>query len=243
MKYFVILIIVVGIMSCKNERPNFQPIEEVEKLTTQQIDSVLTKFSFKYDSPIFIDSTSQMMIPLSTEIITKRKKFSSDGYYVKDFPRYWNVIFHNRNTGENHLLTKKKTRISLIHANRKKEGKSLQSLVLYQLKQDDYNQDGRLNHKDPESLYASNRFGKELTRISPEKEDLLNFEIIPHSNQIFLKTLRDNNQDSIFNHLDKPIIYLAELKDNTWQVSEILTNPERENIEKQYLNQWLSSKK
>ena len=243
MKHLLVALILTALLSCQNENQQFEPIAAPEELTDTQIDSILTKFDFKYENAILIDSTDQMLIPLTTNQIQegRKKKFSSQGYSSNSFPRFWNIIFYNKRTGVTKVLTKDKTRISRIHANRSKmENNTMKNKILYELTQTDYNQDGRLNSMDPEFLYASDLNGNKLVRVSPDNEDLKHFDVMPDANQIILRTLRDTNQDSIFNRDDESILYKAELTENKWELTEIIVTELRKEIETLYIQQWLT---
>ena len=242
MKQLIGILLIIGFMSCEESKPRLESIED-EDLTTEQIDSILAEFKFDYESPIIIDSSNQIMIPISTELLERRTKYSKDGYHSDDYPRYWNVLFYNRKTGETRLLTEDKIRISRIHINQDDEyeegSKIMRKKVLYEIGDIDFNNDGKLNDKDPEYLFASENNGTNLKRISPEDEELQYFEVVPKSNQILIRTLRDINQDSIFNRQDESIWYKAELTNQEWELNEIIDSTGREKIENLYFDQWL----
>lgn len=245
MKKLIWVALTIGIFSCSENKPRIETIE-TENLTSQQIDSILTEFKFQYESPLVLDSTSQVLIPISTELLERRKTFSKDGYYSDDYPRYWNVLFYDRKTGENQLLTERKIRISQIYAvSDEYEGgnKILNNKVLFEIADTDYNDDGKLNSQDPEYLFCSELNGENLTRISPNYEDLQFFKVIPKSNQILIRTIRDTKRDSIFNNEDESIWYKAELDNQKWIVNEIIDSTGRKTIENLYFEQWLKKKK
>ena len=244
MKQLIGILLIIGILSCQKSKPGIESIE-TEDLTSEQIDSILTEFKFQYESPIVLDSTNQVLIPISTELLERRTKFSKDGYYSDDYPRYWNVLFYNRKTGENQLLTEDKIRISRIHAVRDEydEGSKLMNKkVLFEIGDIDFNKDKKLNDKDPEYLFSSEINGTNLKRVSPINEDLQYFEVIPKSEQILIKTLRDINHDSIFNREDESIWYKAELINREWEINEIIDSTGRKRIENLYFEQWLKRK-
>jgi len=60
----LIFLLLIGIISC-GERQRHLPLIEEENLTTEQIDSILTAFNFDYASPIIIDSSYHVLIPIS----------------------------------------------------------------------------------------------------------------------------------------------------------------------------------
>lgn len=245
MKNLIYLALIIGILSCSENNPRIGVIE-AENLTTQQIDSILTEFKFQYESPIILDSTNQILIPISTELLDRRTSYSKDGYYSDDYPRYWNVVFYNRETGKNQLLTENKVRISEIHAIRDEyEGnnKILDGKILYEIGDEDYNKDGKLNGQDPEFLFCSEINGTNFIKISPDNEDLQFFKVIPKSNQILIRTIRDTKKDSIFDREDESIWYKAEFDNEKWKLNEIIDSTGRKNIGNLYFEQWLKKKK
>ena len=211
-------------------------------MTQEQIDSVLQAFEFEYDEPIIIDSTDQILLPISTSLLQNRgSSYHKDGYYSTD---YWNILFYNRKTGETKLLTEKKLRISKIDAqyNEYEElpNKRLEEKILYTVKDKDYNEDGYLDYSDPKFLFVSEVDGSEFKRISPLNEDLQYYKVIPNAQQIIFKTLRDINEDSIFNNVDEFIWYKTELSSNEeWKIEEIINSNKRKVIENLYFEQWL----
>lgn len=245
-KIFGILVFMV-FLSCEENR-SVAEVGEAENLTPAQIDSVLAKFKFQYDSPIILDSTNQALIPISTEFLKTRKRYSKDGYYSDEYPRYWNVLFYNLETGENRLLTESKYRISVIYANANprsdyhKRSKILQEKVFYEISDIDFNKDNKLDGDDPEFLFVSEINGDGLKRISPINEDLQYFEIIPKSEKLLIRTLRDVNQDSLFNKKDEYIWYMAELKNNDWTIKEMIDSMQRRKIENLYFEQWVKKR-
>lgn len=242
MKQLIGIFLLIGLISCKESKPKSNLIED-ENLTDEQVDSILAEFKFDYELPIIIDSSDQIMIPISTELLERRTKYGKDGYYSDSYPRYWNILFYNRETGNTRLLTEQKTRISRIHVNKDDEyeegSKVMTNKVLYEIGDIDFNKDGKLTDKDPEYLFSSDNDGTNLKRISPVNEDLQYFEVVPKSSQILIRTLRDINQDSIFNRQDESIWYKAELINYEWQIKEMIDSVGRKQIENLYFDQWL----
>ncbi len=244
-KRLLAILLTLIVLSCQEEQSKIELIE-ADNLTSEQIDSVLMLFKFQYESPIVLDSTNQVLIPISTELLEKRTKFSKDGYGLDEYyPRYWNILFYNRQTNESRLLTEEKIRISAIHTGYNEYENTynkVKNKVLYDITKDDFNKDGRLDSKDPEYLFSSEITGENLKRISPLNEDLRYFEVIPKSEQILIKTFRDTNRDSVFNQKDELIWYKAELVNYEWQINEIVDSVLRKRIENLYFNQWLKKK-
>lgn len=248
MKQLISIFIIIGIFSCSEKNEFIQKLPKKE-LTTIQVDSVLTNFKFIYENPIVLEKDSIVLMKMSTRVLRKKSgnfdSFSS-GRYSKS-SKYnrnnWNILFHNQKTETNHLLTKKKVKIFDVYVKSNqniKYNKVLKNKILYKIGDIDFNQDNKLNHKDPQFLFASERNGKNLTRISPTDEDLQYFEVIPSSQQILMKTLRDSNQDSLFTFKDEYIWYKAELQNSEWKLQEMIDSTQRNNIEHLYFEQWLT---
>ncbi len=243
MKYFLCVALTFVIYSCSKKKHRVETIE-IENLTTQQIDSILTKFNFQYESPIVLHSTNQVLIPISTKLLKRKKTLSKEGYNSDDYPRYWNVVFYNIETGEHQLLTERKVRISEIYFNTDENNRQhniMKDKVIFEIGDDDYNNDGKINSNDPEYLFCSDLNGMNLTRISPKDEDLQDFKIISKSNEILIKTLRDSKEDSVFNSEDESILYKATLSNQKWTLKEVIDSIGRQNIENLYLKQWVKN--
>jgi len=246
MNKLICLIIIIGLFSCQDRKPKIENID-TENLTQVQIDSILNEFKFQYENPIILDSTNQILIPISTKLLKRKTSYSKDGYYTDDFPRYWNVLFYNRSTGKTNLLTNEKFRISEINTKNKDDDYEesenvLNGKILYTISDKDYNHDGKLNRKDPEFLFVSELDGNGLLRISPENEDLVHYEVIRKSNEIIIETRRDINNDLIFDHQDELIWYKSKMENNIWKNTEIIDSLNRQKIEKLYFEQWLKKK-
>ncbi|MEL7004795.1 MAG: hypothetical protein AAFN93_18960, partial [Bacteroidota bacterium] len=226
MRQLLVVALLTTIISCVDNKRITESIE-TDSLTIEQIDSVLNKFQFEYENPIILDSSDYLLIPISTELFKSRKSYSKDGYYTDEFPRYWNVLFYNVNNGDVNLLTEDKFRISEINA-KKERGyqdnrlNTLPNKILYIIGDRDYNKDGKLDYSDPNFLFISEQDGSNLLRLSPPNENLVSYEVIPNSYQIIINTLRDTNQDSIFNRIDQSMWYEVELINNEWVTQEII---------------------
>ncbi|MEM6263394.1 MAG: hypothetical protein AAGI38_12855 [Bacteroidota bacterium] len=245
MKQLIGIALVLSLFACNKSEPNINSIEEKGQ-AVDKIEPIQTKFSFEYGSPIVIESSDQVMIPLSANSPAKRRKLSGSSYSSYDFPRYWNVVFYDGKTGSTRLLTEKKVRISNIHVNKAEEyilldddtNQEMSQVILYEIEDIDFNGDGTLTSKDPTYLFSSSTGGTNLQRISPHNEHVQYFEVVPNSDQLLLRTIRDSNRDSIFTEKDISIWYKAELANQQWKLDEIIDVSNRQKIEDLFLNQW-----
>jgi len=233
-------ILAIAIYGCGYDQPDTQLFEE-EELTQAQIDSVLTEFNFEYTNPVFIDSSDHVLLPITTRLIEKRAKYSSDGYWSEDYPRYWNILFYDRSNGETKLLTENKIRVSDYSINIKGAGTILQNRILYRIADTDFNNDQKLSGDDPEHLFISKTDGTGLKRLSPLNENIESYTIVPNTDQLIVRTKRDVNGDLKFDREDEAVWYRIDLQSDSIPV-EMVDSLDRKRIENLYFKQWLIKK-
>jgi len=235
MKNLIYLISILLLIACNKPKPRIAVVEE-ENLTQTQIDSILDEYNFQYSELTFIDSTSQVLLPITTQKQNNRKRYSS--YEDEGYPRYWNILFYDSETQKTNLLTESKFRIANFRANIINSGPILENKILYEIGDTDYNNDGRYNYKDPLHLFVSETNGRELLRLSPLNEDLEMYQIIPNTDKIIFRTIRDVDKDLDFDKEDEIIWYQIDLskKDAAF---EIIKPSDRKLIENLYFQQWL----
>ncbi|GAA4279576.1 hypothetical protein GCM10022259_43010 [Aquimarina mytili] len=225
------------LLSCNKRQDRIQIIED-KNLNQKQIDSILDEYHFEYSRVVFIDSLEKVILPISTQNASGGSRYTSKSYYADSYPNYWNLIFYDVKTGKTKLLTKKKTRISDFTTNFKNVGPILKKSVLYRAGDTDYNLDKKLTYLDPEQLFISDIDGNKLLRLSPVDENLIEYEIVPNTDKIIFRTLRDSNRDKKFDEKDDKVWYLIDLSTASKAI-EILNQEKRKEIENLYFKQWL----
>lgn len=83
-----------------------------------------------------------------------------------------------------------------------------------------------------------NENGDELKQISPLNEKLMYFRVIPETNHIILKTLRDSNKDYTFDEQDEEVWYNSERKEENWTTNEIINAQERSMMINMFSKHW-----
>ena len=243
MNKLIALAVVLTLCACKQPEP---PVVEIdaENLTPEKIDSILMEYNFTYESPIFLKNSKQVLIPISTDLLEKRKYSVRDSYsYDIEEPRYWNALFYNPETGATRLLTDKKWSISNFDTNLEETGPILAQSIIYQITTRDYNRDSKLNELDAEHLFISGPDGTNLQQLSPSKEDFASYEVIPETDQMIIKTIRNTDDKPEFSNDDEFIWYKAEIKNGVWQTVEIIDSIQRKSIANLYFEKWLKKKK
>ncbi|MCZ4317941.1 hypothetical protein O4H26_02965 [Aequorivita viscosa] len=237
MKLISTIAILFVLFSCNQRHERIQVVEN-NNLNQKQIDSVLENYNFEYESFIFIDSTQQAFLPITTQRPRGGSRLSTKSYEAESYPQYWNIIFYNIETGQTNLLTKLKMRISNYHANLRNAGPIISKSIIYEICDTDYDNDNQLTYKDPEQLFISGIDGSNFKRLSPIGEQIMDFQIVPNSDKIIFSTQRDTNEDSEFDKKDELIWYLINLSKESKPV-EIINKIKRKEIENLYFNQWL----
>ncbi|MER3493319.1 MAG: hypothetical protein C4323_13905 [Mastigocladus sp. ERB_26_2] len=137
--------------------------------------------------------------------------------YENRYNSYNNIIFYSKKDGETHILLNKKAIITGFDLlEEKKAGKLSARYWLYQIIDSDTNGDQKLDIQDAKIGYLSDLSGKNLQQITPNNSQILNWAIVQSAGAIFIKILKDSDNDQKFTekdetnfirvNLDKPVI-------------------------------------
>ncbi|AFZ23736.1 hypothetical protein Cylst_1452 [Cylindrospermum stagnale PCC 7417] len=158
-----------------------------------------------YGDLIIKEQSDYLMIPVNLPGQDNDKESNSG--YSRDYKRenlLYNIIFYHKQNGDAHLLLKKKAIInSFDFLETKTAGKVSTRLWLYKIFDQDTNGDKKLDYKDASIGYVSDLSGKNLQQITPNNTQLINWIIIPSQNAIFLKIIKDSDNDKKFTEADK----------------------------------------
>ena len=250
----IFILCFVCLVACNSEQKQQMTNSITENLSESQIDSVLNQFQFEYENSVFIENSDEIMLPIKTSNLTKEIK--NDSYYsdyTEDISSYgkrgkgyetqsWNILFYNKKLETTHLLTDEKYNIVEYQPNLKETGAFLSKSILYKIISLDNNYDGKLDYKDPQNLYISTNDGKNLKLLSPQKEYLQSYTLVPQSDQIIIRTLRDVNNDSLFTLKDdEQIWYKIDLQTDS-VAKEMVEKNLQEKVKRLYFEQWLKKK-
>ncbi len=115
----------------------------------------------------------------------------------------YNLIFYRKQDGEAHLLLNKKaiiTSFDLLEV--KTANKPITRVWLYRIIDQDTNTDKKLNSADATIGYLSDLSGKNLQQITPNNTRIINWVVVPSQNAIFLKIIKDSDNDKKFTEED-----------------------------------------
>jgi hypothetical protein len=211
MSRFTLLMIAIALIaSCKEEKKPDQPQKKVTAGNIM-VDSVAivnsteSNLNVQTNSFAEIDSSGILMFPLSMS----ESKRSGGSLTYKELPAntYWNVIFFNTKTGEQHMLTDKKiliTNFDYRYSNSDLIDISQTSTeIFYRVVVNDYNNDRVLGSDDPDYLFASDKLGNNFRQISPDNCNLISWQYIRSSDKIVMIVTKDSDNNKEFGEKDE----------------------------------------
>lgn len=167
-----------------------------------------------------------------------REKGSS---YYKDMPDngYWNILFLNTHTNEQHLLTEDKMIILDYNYKSKNEtGITMDNNhIFYTIRSTDYNNDSLINEKDPVYLFVSDKMGKNFRQLSPDGYSIYNWEYMNSSKKIILSVHKDSNKNNYFDNKDEVNTFEI-LLDQDETPKEVFDTAIKDKMKQLYNNYW-----
>lgn len=209
-RFYTYLLILSVLAACKEQPKTEEPKREVTAGNIM-VDSVAivnsteSNLNVQTNSFVEIDSSGILMFPLSMS----ESKRDGGSLSYKELPNntYWNILFFNSKTGEQHLLTDKKV---LIFNFDYRYGNSdlidvaeTPSAILYRIVLNDYNRDRVLSADDPDYLFSSDKQGNNFRQISPENCNLISWQYIKSANKIIMIVTKDTDANREFGEKDE----------------------------------------
>ncbi|AFY36092.1 hypothetical protein [Calothrix sp. PCC 7507] len=158
-----------------------------------------------YGDLIIKAQSDYLMIPVN--LTEPRKKdetnFNLSRYDTK-YGKLSNIIFYHKPDGDTHLLLNKKAIINSFDlVETKSAGKPNTRFWLYRILDQDTNGDKKLNERDAIIGYLSDLSGKNLQQITPNNTQIINWVVVSSQNAIFLKIIKDSDNDKKFTEKDQ----------------------------------------
>ena len=124
-----------------------------------------------------------------------------------------NLKFQQVGIDSLHVLTDKMVMIERVSFLKSKK------ILAYVLADADTNQDSKVDSDDIKSLYLSTDMGKNFTKVSPEVQELIDWNFIENSNKIYFRTIDDTNKNGEFDKKDK-LHYFSVSLTKDWKAEE-----------------------
>lgn len=158
-----------------------------------------------YGDLIIKEQSDHLMIPVY--LADQEQDKGSDwnfSRYDKRENKITNIIFYHKQKTDTHILLNKKAIINSFDLlETKTAGKPPTRFWLYKIIDQNTNQDKELDNADAIIGYLSDLSGKNLQQITPNNTQIINWVIIPSQNAIFLKIVKDSDNDKKFTAADK----------------------------------------
>ncbi len=158
-----------------------------------------------YSELIIKEQSDFLMIPVSLKDTNKERGnyMNSSGYSERNSNLY-NIIFYHKKDAESHLLLNKKAIITSFDLLEVKAAERLPVRAwLYKIIDQDTNTDKKLNNEDAVIGYLSDLSGKNLQQITPNNTKIINWVVVPSQNAIFLRIIKDSDNNKKFTEEDK----------------------------------------
>ncbi|MCP2728675.1 hypothetical protein, partial [Limnofasciculus baicalensis] len=217
------ILLLTLLISCQNrsgqEKPQPNLIQTSSAQTTQETSSK----TITYGDLIINEKSDYIMIPVTLSENSDRNKGGLlRGASLSDFSEYDrkglfdNILFYRKQDGESHLLLNKPAKISSFDTLEKKEpGKPPTQLLIYKIIETDTNADKKISYEDATIGYLSDLSGKNIKQITPNNTQILNWSIIQSIKSIFVKIIKDSNNDKKFTETDESTYIKVSLENPT----------------------------
>ena len=90
-------------------------------------------------------------------------------------------------------------------------------ILVYTIVDNDTNLDGKINSNDITTLYISQINGKKFTKLSPDLEELIDWNTIEAQNRLYFRTIEDINKNGSFDKNDLVNYYFVDLSASDWK--------------------------
>ncbi|NUY82053.1 hypothetical protein HUK80_14200 [Flavobacterium sp. MAH-1] len=98
--------------------------------------------------------------------------------------------------------------------------KTKQQILVYSLSDMDTNQDGKLDASDIRTLYIGEINGNKLVKVSPDFQELIDWNFIESKNRLYFRTIEDTNKSGEFDKNDVLHYNYIDLLSADWKVVE-----------------------
>jgi hypothetical protein len=177
-----------------------------------------------------MEGTNYLIYPIGT--VTGEKKGmkyandSEDSFTVSNYGEYQitgflkNLKFQEIGQDTIYALTDKPVLILTATYLKSIATKSKKQLLVYTLTDIDSNKDNKLDTNDIKSIYISAISGKNLTKLSTDFQELIDWKVIEAKNSLYFRSIEDTNKNGEFDKDDKVHYNVVNLMDTEWLVQE-----------------------
>lgn len=162
-----------------------------------------------FGTPIWTDSASTMFFPLQyNEKLLSDHKIALGGDY------YSNILVYDFANDRYRKLFPNDTYIESFQtpyvyppARQTSIRNTTGKYVLMLVKEKDFNDNGRIDEKDPSVLFASTLKGENLIRLTEITQNVVSFDVFPKQGFVLIRVQRDSDGNKFFDYHDKDFYY------------------------------------
>jgi len=201
------------LVSCKEEEKKKPKVNYDSKVTTQETIDEAANAILVADLPVQMEGTSVLLHPIGEfTVVGGKSKYSSSGkesYRVSNYGEYEitgylnNLKFQEVGSDSLKVLTDKPMMIERITYLKSFADKTKKQFLVYVLVDMDSNKDGKLDNNDIKDLYISSITGDGFIKLSPEFQELIDWNVIESQNRLYFRTIEDSNKNGAFDSEDK----------------------------------------
>ena len=228
---FSLLSMIFFFVSCKEETE--KPKVIYENATKAKGQSKVNTNQIKVaDLPINMQGTNYLIFPVGDlNIYGKNSKssYESDSdvsFTISNYNEFQitgylqNLKFQEIGKDTITSLTDKPVLIQTATYLKSVSDKTKQQLLVYSLADMDTNKDGKLDANDIKSLYISEISGNKFTKLSPDFQELIDWNLIETSNKLYFRTIEDINKNGEFDKKDVVHYHFVDLSNKEFKVQD-----------------------
>lgn len=223
---------ILMLVSCKKEAETPKVIYEDASKTVAKpvkIDSSQIEIA---DLPIQMEGTKYLLHPIGDFRVYEGRSKSSYGssntdkvsFSISNYNRFeltgflQNIKFQHVDSTEIRPLTDKAIIIQTASYLNTIFEKTKQQLLVYSIIDMDTNKDGKLDSNDIKSLYISEINGKKFTKLSPDFQELIDWNLIEYKNRLYFRSIEDTNKNGEFDKNDVIHYNFVDLTAKDWKI-------------------------
>jgi hypothetical protein len=232
-KYISFLLLLSLLASCKQEKetPKVRYEDASKEKVQPKADTTLIAVA---DLPIHFEGTNFLIHPIGNLNTSERARAydassgsnADQSFTVSNTNDFQitgylsNLKFQAVNSDSLKVLSDKPIMVETATYLKTFADKNKIQLMVYTLSDSDTNKDGKLDGNDIQSLYLSDTSGNKFTKISPDLNELIDWNSIDSNGKIYFRTIEDSNKNGAFDKNDLVHYHYINLLSNDWESKE-----------------------
>ena len=224
---------VLVLVSCKEHEEEKPKViyEETTSKAAVRVDTTQIRIA---DLPVHMEGTSYLLHPVGELRVYDTKSKMSYGssstsrvsYAVSNYNRFEitgflkNIHFQHVDSVVSKPLTDKSMVIQTATYLNTFAQKTKKQILVYSISDLDTNRDRKLDSNDIRSLYISDISGDNFTKITPDFQELIDWNLMEVKNRLYIRTIQDSNKNGDFDKDDAVFYYFVDLLDPEWKLNE-----------------------